>query len=80
MVPYLYDGDRLEMAFGLASDTYHDHIRYNPRLYLKADNQSYTLKALEEVFHLNLNRKYYLPKDLNRLCKKKNKKYLHTTI
>ena len=52
----------------------HDH--HYQALY----NDSYTLKALEEVFHLNLNRKYYLPKDLNRLCKNLNKKYLHATI
>ena len=54
MVPYLYDGDRLEMAFGLASDTYHDHIRYNPRLYLKADNQKATNNTYEAIFTFDL--------------------------
>lgn len=54
MVPYLYDGDHLEMTFGLASDTYHDHIRYNPRLYLKADNQSTTNNTYEAIFTFDL--------------------------
>ena len=54
MVPYLYDSDRLEMAFGLASDTYHDHIRYNPRLYLKADNQKATNTTYEAIFTFDL--------------------------
>ncbi len=71
---HITTSDLLETLRNMNIVNIHDH--HYQALY----NDSYTLKALEEVFHLNLNRKYYLPKDLNRLCKNLNKKYSHTTI
>ncbi len=41
--------------------------------YMALYDNSYTLKALEKNFSLLLDRKYYRPKELNKLCKKLSK-------